>query len=136
MATGRLSRILCWSQGERQAEGNAWARSSHVDPIVILNLGSECVGLSGCERRDATEDLALLVDSHLNLIEGILDPITTKHLSQVLCALLNLLWPAIWQRVVFVGELILHAGDLVDLQSNQVLLHRGRGKESEARFQV
>lgn len=60
------------------------------------------------------------------LVQGVLDPVSTENLPQVLSALHNTLRPAVRQRVVLIRELILDRGQLVHLEIEGILLRTER----------
>lgn len=83
--------------------GAAWR--SHVDAVVVLNPAAEGLCLCRGQRHDAAQHLALLIHTHLQVVQRVFDTVASQHLAQVLRALLNLLWPAVGQGVVLVREL-------------------------------
>lgn len=83
--------------------GAAWC--SHVDAVVILNPAAEGLCLGRGQRHDAAQHLALLIHTHLQVVQRVLDAVASQHLAQVLRALLNPLWSAVGQGVVLVRQL-------------------------------
>mmetsp|Transcript_1196 Transcript_1196/g.2113 ORF Transcript_1196/g.2113 Transcript_1196/m.2113 type:complete len:295 (-) Transcript_1196:30-914(-) len=93
----------------------------HVDAVLVIDLLLELLGLIGRDAVQLANNLARLIETHLDLVQGVQDAISTQHLAEVLGGVDDGIRAAEGKRVILERQRRLSGGDLVNLEVHQVI---------------